>query len=377
MDDPKSVPELLAQLRARQIPSDQYAVYVRQFLDFKARKEGVPLSGKFELTPLCNLDCKMCYVHLNRQQMGAARLLSAEDWKAIMTQAAQMGMMEGLLTGGECLTYPHFEELYLHLHSLGVETAVYTNGILLEETRIAFLKAHPPKDIQVSLYGSSEEAYEKVTGHRQFGRVLENLKSAKAAGLPVHIAITPSVFMDGDVEKIIRLAHSLEIPFAINWSLFDPRENTGRQGQKMELSVDDYVGFYKLQRELTGQAVIPVDPAELPDPGSGACTGDRGLRCGGGRSSFSVGCDGTLYICGMLRDPVAYPLKTGFREAWRTIHEAAETYPVAGECAACSYRKECPTCVVHHQKEALPGQVNRKICERTLRMAAEGLLTIL
>ena len=29
-----------------------------------ARGHDTPISGDFELTPLCNLDCKMCYVHL-------------------------------------------------------------------------------------------------------------------------------------------------------------------------------------------------------------------------------------------------------------------------------------------------------------------------
>ena len=29
----------------------------------KADKLGIPLSGTFELTPRCNLDCKMCYIH--------------------------------------------------------------------------------------------------------------------------------------------------------------------------------------------------------------------------------------------------------------------------------------------------------------------------
>lgn len=30
----------------------------------KAFEDGIPISGTFELTPRCNFDCKMCYVHL-------------------------------------------------------------------------------------------------------------------------------------------------------------------------------------------------------------------------------------------------------------------------------------------------------------------------
>ncbi len=374
MKNPRSIPELLAQLRQRQVPLEEYDWYVQWYLDDKARRQGIPLSGKFELTPLCNLDCKMCYVHLNREQMGAAQLMRPESWKEIMTQAAQMGMLEAILTGGECLTYPHFEELYLHLHSLGVRVSIYTNGLLLDEKRIAFLAAHPPKSMQISLYGSCEAGYEAVTGHRQFHRVLHNIQAAKAAGLPFHLAITPSIYMEQDVDATVRLAHSLGTPFLINWSLFDPRENTGRNGRTMDLPIEDYIRIYQLQRELEGKKPVPVDPAELPDFGGPDRSIGQGLRCGGGRSSFSVGYDGKMYICGMLRDTVAYPLETGFREAWRIINHAAEHYPVPRLCEGCEYRGKCPTCVVHHRMGAACGEVNPAICARTMRMAAEGLL---
>ena len=35
------------------------------FLLRRAAKTGVPITGSFELTPLCNLNCKMCYVRMN------------------------------------------------------------------------------------------------------------------------------------------------------------------------------------------------------------------------------------------------------------------------------------------------------------------------
>ena len=32
------------------------------FMFYKAGNAGIPLSGTFELTPLCNFSCRMCYV---------------------------------------------------------------------------------------------------------------------------------------------------------------------------------------------------------------------------------------------------------------------------------------------------------------------------
>ena len=55
-------------------------------------------------------------------------LLTAEQWKQIIDEAYAAGLMRVILTGGECLTYPWFREIYLYLHSLGCEIRVLTNG---------------------------------------------------------------------------------------------------------------------------------------------------------------------------------------------------------------------------------------------------------
>ena len=152
-----------------------------EFLEARARRQGVPIRGQFELTPLCNLSCGMCYVHLNRDQMQGRSLLSVDQWKKLMAEAYEQGMFQAALTGGECLTYPGFDSLYLYLHSLGCQVDILTNGVLLDESRLAFFREHPPALLQVTLYGDSEDTYERVTGHRVFHTVIENLYRVKEA----------------------------------------------------------------------------------------------------------------------------------------------------------------------------------------------------
>ena len=192
---PEKLSQLIALLNAKGV--DDYRRYetVRNFLNFKARDRGIPISGTFELTPLCNLDCKMCYVHLKKAQMQRTQLLMADQWKRIMQQAIDEGMMYARLTGGECLTYPGFREVYLFLRDRGIETVILTNGMLLDEDLTAFLQNAPPAMIQVSLYGAGEDTYEQVTGMRAFSRVMENIRRIKAADLPITIAVTPSSYM--------------------------------------------------------------------------------------------------------------------------------------------------------------------------------------
>ena len=344
---------------------------VRKYLGFKARDRGVPVSGTFELTPLCNLDCKMCYVHLNREQLRGAELLSTETWKDLMRQAVDAGMMFATLTGGECLTYPGFKELYLYLREMGVETSIYSNGVLMDAEMVDFLVENPPALIQITVYGASEEAYARVTGHRSYARVMENLRRVQAAGLPIRVAITPNAFME-DGEQLVRLLHGMDVQFQINSGLVLPRTETGRK--LLDADLDTYIHMLKLARELRGgEACIGCDESELPEPGGEATKVTRGVHCGAGRSSFCITWNGVMRPCNAFPEVAADALELGFSAAWRQINAEVREFPQPLECEGCSYRAQCPSCVADHASGAPIGHANPARCAHTRRMIAEGL----
>lgn len=80
-----------------------------KFLCNKAFSSGTPICGTFELLPICNMDCKMCYIRMSPNEMyRQGTLLSVNDWLRIGKEAAANGCMFLLLTGGEPLLYPDF-----------------------------------------------------------------------------------------------------------------------------------------------------------------------------------------------------------------------------------------------------------------------------
>lgn len=372
---PSSLVELLAQLERDGVVGYRRYQAVRRFMNFRAREQGIPLSGVFELTPLCNLDCKMCYVHLDKNQMAGRKLLSPQQWEDLMSQAIASGMMYAKLTGGECLTYPNFQRLYLFLQSQGVETGILTNGVLLDRPMAEFLRDNPPAEIQISLYGASEEAYARVTGRRVFATVLDNIRLLQKFDLPVSIAVTPNAFMT-DGEDILRLAHGLGLNARINCSLTKPREETGRA--LLDAKLDTYIRMYRLQRELSGgDEPNACDSDTLPEPGSiSGKTPVCGVPCGAGRSGFSIGWDGIMRPCNNFFHIQADALQLGFSQAWRQIHEQALQFPRPVECNGCPYSRCCSCCVVEHASGAPIGHVDPLVCARTRRMLAEGLIHI-
>jgi len=334
----------------------------------------VPLFGTFELTPLCNLDCKMCYVHLGKDQLNGASLLTVDQWKDLMQQAVRGGMMYARLTGGECLTYPGFRELYLFLQAHGVEVSILSNGLLLNEEMIQFLLQHPPAAIQVTLYGASDEGYEAVTGHRVFSRVAENLHRIKASGIPLAVAVTPNAYMrDGD--DIIRYLHQGGYTSLINAGLMAPRDETGRSltGDGLE----QYVSMLKLRRSLAGhETVVDCDPESLPDPGSAHAKAEKGVRCGAGRSGFSIDWKGGMRPCNTFPCEPLDVLELGFDEAWKRTNHMANNYPLPIECTECTYKDVCKHCVAEHAAGAPCGHANPSSCVWIKRMIAEGLITL-
>ena len=374
MDGEKDTRGFLEILRGQgSLKKPRFSEFSR-YLDAKARERKIPLFGQFERTPLCNLSCKMCYVHLSEQQFRGHSLLSAEEWKGLMREAFSAGMFEATLTGGECLTYPGFDDLYLYLQSLGCQVTVMTNGVLLDEKRLRFFTENPPALIQITLYGNSEDAYERVTGRRVFQRVVDNIRRVREAELPLELNVTPNRHLGEDVFETIRLARSLSEEVIISSSLFTPADESWRTGESDDLDPEFYIRIFRFDSGLRGTPPpeIPID--ELPEPGGPHHTTDEcGLLCGGGRSTFVLDWKGEMRICNRM-EARSFPLRDGFAQAWQQINQVACSWPRVPECRECPYESVCDHCAANMLKFSSPGQFPSAFCQRIKYWVSKGIL---
>ena len=367
--------EYIEDLRKQNGKQVQHFRTFSRYLEVKAREKGVPLSGQFELTPLCNFSCKMCYVHLDADQLSGRKVLSTDTWKGLMRQAWEAGMLHASLTGGECLTYPGFDELFLYLQSLGCKISVLTNGYLLDDRRIAFFRQHKPAAIQVTLYGWNNDVYERVTGKPAFDTVTGNIRKAMDAGLNVDLTVTPNRYLGEDVLETVRLGKRLDKALVVNTSLFAPREETGRSRQEDSIDADQYIRIYRLMNELAGRETTGIDPDRLPPVGgpSHECT-KCGLQCGGGRSAFVIDWKGAMMPCNRLNVVHADPIREGFKEAWAKINREAENWPRVPECEGCAYRSVCNICAGSMLRYAEPGRQPTELCETVRYYIRHGVM---
>lgn len=369
----KNLPEMIACLKSEKIDPAYHDWAMRSYMDFKAREKAVPLKGVFELTPHCNLDCRMCYVHLNAEQLKGCKFLSAEEWEGLMSQAVDCGMMFATLTGGECLTHPDFERLYLYLYNKSVRVGVLTNGVLLDEEKIGFLKKYPPVSLQITLYGTNDEMYERITGKREFSRVTENIRNAVQAKLPVKITVTPNPYLTADENKeLIRCASSFGVQFMVNSGLINPRKQTERENAFSDLNVDEYIEFFKLEKMLKGELPPAECTADLPAIG-GKPDGSvpKGIRCGGARSSFNITWSGRMIPCNRFIHIGAEPLEEGFCESWNKIHSEVMEILLPVECESCAYKYAAKGCAAGHI-DAEPGHASPEQCKWCKAMVKHG-----
>ena len=132
----------------------------------KAGAERIPLTGAFELLPICNFACKMCYVRKSRAEVEkAGGLMDGKRWLEIAEDAAKCGLLFPLLTGGEPFLYEDFQEVFAGMQDLGMQVSINSNASRIDQNMARWLGRHTPTRINITLYGASEETYQKLCGN--------------------------------------------------------------------------------------------------------------------------------------------------------------------------------------------------------------------
>jgi len=141
-----------------------------------------PLALIAELTHRCPLHCVYCS---NPHELVArAEELSTELWQRVFREAAEAGVLQVDLTGGEPLARPDLAVLVESARSAGLYVNMITSGLPLDETRLDQLIAAGLDHFQLSFQGAREDSANEFSGtraHAQKLRVLDWLKSRRVA----------------------------------------------------------------------------------------------------------------------------------------------------------------------------------------------------
>jgi len=117
-----------------------------------------------EVTHRCPLHCPYCSNPL--ALVGAERELTTEEWKRVLSEARDLGVLQLGLSGGEPLVRKDLEVLAGHAHSVGLYTTLVTSGVGLTRSRAAALRDAGLEHIQISIQDSETESADRIAGMR-------------------------------------------------------------------------------------------------------------------------------------------------------------------------------------------------------------------
>lgn len=347
---------------------NQTELQIIEHMHRRAVAQGIPLSGTFELTPLCSMACKMCYVRMSPEEFAATgkRLRTAEEWLALAREAREQGMLLLLLTGGEPFLYPEFRRLYTELRQMGFVISINSNATLITEETVAWLKENPPQRINITLYGASDATYARLCGHPTgFTQVTRAIDLLRDAGISVKLNCSVTPWNASDLEDIVAYSDAHKLVLQATSYMFPPlrrdAESVGRNARfTAEESARTEVKIRRLQYGVENlreycKAIESHQPVDTPLCAD--CEGE-GLQCRAGKSAFWVTWDGRMTPCGMVNEPAVLPFEQGFADAWQSLRAQTAALHLPPECASCDAKHYCHTCAAMCYTET--GHYDRK-----------------
>lgn len=326
----------------------------------KARR--TPLSFTVEVTARCNLDCRHCYINLPVNDAAArAQELTCAEILEIADQAVALGAVWCLISGGEPLLRPDFADIYLGLKRKGLLVSVFTNATTIQPEHIALFQRHPPRDIEVTIYGATAATYEQVTrrpgAYAAFTRGLDRLFAAgirvrlKAMALRsnLHEMEEIAVFGRARTKDYYRFDPQLHLRFD-----GDPVRNAEIRAER--LTPAEVVALERADEQRFG--AMQARHATFINDGFCHIGCDHLFHCGAGNGSFNVGYDGTFRLCSSLWAPGTtvnlrqVPLRAAWEElapAVRDLRSQEPTY--LATCRRCPIVNLCLHCPAHAHLE--------------------------
>ncbi len=238
-----------------------------------------PLALIAELTHRCPLHCVYCSNPLELQNR--ANELTTETWSRIFREAAELGVLQADLTGGEPLARTDILELVRAARAAGLYVNLITSGMPLDEARLAKLMEAGLDHLQLSFQGTTEEIAADISGtksHAQKLRVLEWLKR-------VRVAVTLNFVIHRNnidqIEQMLALAESsstTRVEFAnvqyYGWA-FANRERLLPTHAQLDRSIETLKSAQeRLRGKIRVEYVVPDYYAKYPKP----CMGGWGRK---------------------------------------------------------------------------------------------------
>ncbi|HUD49297.1 MAG TPA: pyrroloquinoline quinone biosynthesis protein PqqE [Candidatus Baltobacteraceae bacterium] len=159
-----------------------------------------------ELTYACPLHCPYCS---NPIEYPGGRELSTAEWRRVLEEASQMGVLHVGFSGGEPLRRADLAELVAAACAAGLYTNLITSAVGLQSQRAAQLRQAGLDSIQISFQSDQETLANQIAGTSAHAIKLRAAKIVRDLGFPLTVNVVLHRGNIGRIAQIISLAEDL------------------------------------------------------------------------------------------------------------------------------------------------------------------------
>jgi PqqA peptide cyclase len=301
----------------------------------------------WEVTPRCNLKCVQCYnVWKDDVEYGETELSTEDGIKLIREAVKQSGCKNFTFTGGEPSLRDDLEIFIKEAISLGCNTALITNGTLLNDKRIDSLMEAGLELFELPLNSSSKEIHNRMSGGiDSFDKATRAAAHITSNGGDLAFVYVSTTLNTGEFEKTLELGIALgALSFLYN------RYNGGgfyhKTPEKLMPSIEQlhtdlkFADFMVKKYGISIGASITMPPCliereRFPNVGFGFCA------AGTKKAYYTLDPVGNVRPCNHTPTIVGNIFKTSLKTMSKSQIMTEFVHARPSICSGCSIVEEC------------------------------------
>jgi pyrroloquinoline quinone biosynthesis protein E len=151
-----------------------------------AETYGIPLAVLLEMTHRCPLQCGYCSNPVEMERAGNE--LTTDEWKKVLTELAEIGVLQVHFSGGEPTVRKDLVELVKHATDAGLYTNLITSAVLFTRDKLEALADAGLAHIQISFQANDPALANRIGGFKNgHAKKLEAAGWARELGLPLTV----------------------------------------------------------------------------------------------------------------------------------------------------------------------------------------------
>lgn len=295
-------------------------------------------------TDACTARCMHCSSNSSKRSLDE---LTTDEAKGMIDQLVAAGVIDLGISGGEPLLRRDMLEIVAYAKRRGMTVGIASNGAKLSAERAAELAMIGLDRLQVSLDGFAEQHDRLRCWPGLFDRVLKTIRTAREAGLRIHVCCTVTRLNSEALEAFVaflagtgirRLNVSRFVPTGRGSDLLDPGDDAWRTIiERCSRLKTAYAGKLEITTHLAQQVLVDSEAEGMAV--FAGCQAGRGQGC--------ITANGTVLPCVLLPLPVGNIRESDFRDVWTNspvIKAFQDRARLQGACGSCRLKERCGGC---------------------------------